>query len=579
MATKKVKGYIVLEIIGVLLAVLLYFILTVPPKIWNVENAKQNECRLHMKSLAQAEKYYFQKHNQYQFSVDTLVQFIQQDSIIQNNRKVVEYSRLLFSQIKKFYDIPLMKAFYRIHSAIYTIKGDYIQNETYLEVQDTVIRQIKHNFDHVIMEFNKLYDPAQFKTTAVILNNLVKIDSVYKNINDFKIQNAAQLVVTHVDSVYQNLNNAEFTAFINKSNEVQGMLYDLITEMKKTKLARITNLPDRLKKFTDQIKRATNELPMLDLNAQVGVVGDYLSRLKAIHDDFITPEKFMLTNRYASLALSEEDSLLIKLSPEFATCPDSKENYMFKLYGPSKNVLLIECPNLQTMAKELVLPIVETLEPLKIRDAWKILQKANDSLAYVLDNSIAIYRKSRVARDMIFAKKDVETMLNLFYENTPLSFKYSKQLDIMVDTLKNDFRISLLKAQLEENLNGLDTLATRCEKQDFLIIDEWAGKVVKSAEKLDSALLGNVKALKRRDQKKVKSIMPVVEFWKNSVKEFETIFTSDQTPVLKAARKNLEEAWKEKIQKGRKETTKIIFKETHKNHGFVDNGQYSWEMR
>lgn len=577
MATKRAKGYIALEILGIVLAVLLYIILTQPPKIWKVESQKRNTCRLHMRSLYEAEQYYYKRNNQFTKNIDTLVQFIAEDSVVQNNRKIVEYSRLLYNQIDDFYNVPLVNAFYRIHSAINTIQGDYIQNETYLESQDSLILQAKVQFENIMKKLNSLYDPYQFKQASKILIYLNKIDSVYKNINDLKLQIASQMVMVDADSVYRNAEKGEFTDFLNKLNEIQTEIYDLIGLMKQTKLARITNLPDRLKKFTDQMRRASQEIPLMNLGEQSNLVQDIASKFKALHDDFITPEKFNLTSNYASLSLSEEDSLLIKLAPDFAKCPDSGEDYIIKFFGSKQNAILIECPNLQNMARELVLPEIEKLNALDVRKAWNILQKANDSLYVVLNKAIIPYRKTRKARDIIFVKKDAENMLNLFYENTPLSFKFSKKLDIMVDTLKNDFRISLLKTQLEENLNGMDTLAVRCETGNFEVIDNWMAKVVKSTMVLDSTLKANMKLLRRRDRKSVVDLMPVIEYWKSMVQNYESKFTAEQAPILKEVRNNLSEIWEQKVQKGKKEVVKVIFKETHKNHGYINNGQLSWE--
>lgn len=577
MATKKGKGFLVLEILGALLLVLLYIILTEPPKIWKIEAKKENDCRLHMRSIYEAESYYFQRNDSFNLNVDELVAFLENDSILQNNRKIVQYSRMIHENIQKFFDIPIINAIYRINSAFNTIKGDYIQNETYLERPDEQIQQIDRDFQIVIKKIDGLYDPLQYKNIASILLYMNKIDSIQKNINDFKIQMAAQLATINADSISKNIDDLEIGILSSKLNEIQDSLYFVIAELKDSPLARITNLPDRMKKFTDQIKRANGELPLFNKTEQINLLSDQVSKFRAMHDDFVTPEKFTLSNSYASLALTEEDSLLIKLKPSFAYCPDSGEPYIYTIYGSARNLLHVECPNLQQWAADLITPELAKIKDFQIWDSWKIISDANDSLYQVLNEAVSLYRKTKASRDIILNKKEVETQLNLFYQSTPLSYKYSKQIDVMIDTLTNAFRLSLLKTELEENLNGLDTLALRCETNDFKAIDGWMEKIYTKSQIFDSVLTANKKFLKRSDRSKLKSIMPVVDYWKSQIEEYKTTFKPQFAPVLKEVRVNLNSTFEDKIQKGKRETTKVIFKEKHENHGFVDNGQLSWE--
>lgn len=579
MATKKLKGYLALELLAVILLVVLIVVLTTPPKIWKMEEKKKNDCQMHMKSIYVAETYFYKNVGVYTSSFDTLLMFVKSDTVLKRKRQIVEFSRELFEHLRKGEEIPFLNAIERIHSAIYTITGDFQQNESYFETQDSSIFLLKEPFEQVVGNLNNFYDPVQYKNVAKILEFLSKRDSLIANINDFRLQNASSEAKSYMDSLLHYYQQADFDVFVSRARELQNNLYSLINAMNKTRLRTLTNLPDRLKKFTDQFRRATEEIPLLVKDEQVGLMNNYVEQLHKIHQKFIDPANFLLSKEFTTLALVEEDSLLIKLAPEFAFCPDNGEPYLLTFYGNNKSRILIECPNLFHEYKDLVQSTVTPLKGLKVLQAWKYLDEGNTKLLDALEQGMGLYRKTKVARDLIFIKKEAETKINLFYTNTPLSYKYSRKVQEMVDTLANEFHLSVLKTLLEENLSGMETLAKRCEDGNFEAIDKWVQNVTKSVLAVDSAFKANTKLLSRADRSKLMDLKPVVEEWNAQLQEFKKSFTPDQAPVLLESRNKLESVWEEHIQKGKKISTKGIFRETHKNHGYVDNGIYSWELK
>ena len=106
MASKKSRGYIILELLAVVLAIVLWFILAEPPQIWEQEDNFDEKCKTNMASLYEAQNYHYRNKGSFCANFDSLFIYLNTDSSLQNSKKLVKCSKDLNSQIEKILQVP-----------------------------------------------------------------------------------------------------------------------------------------------------------------------------------------------------------------------------------------------------------------------------------------------------------------------------------------------------------------------------------------------------------------------------------------------------------------------------------------
>ncbi len=565
MANSKSRGYIVLEVLAVLLVILLWFVLTQPPKIWEQEKEKEIVCQNHMAALYEAENYYYQKNQSYISDFDSLFSFLQKDTDLQSRKKIVDYSTELNDKIAAILEVPALAELYKIHSAIGEITADFKANQHYLD-RDTVFVQTAAKIND---ELKKLYVAESHQEIDKIFVFIDSLDQLLADITDYKIQSSSQKALKYADSLKNTYSHVQLSQLNSKLSPIVKDLYDFYAILKVSSLAETTNIPDRLKKFTDQMNRANNTFTQFVKDEQISSLGIQIAQLKKLHEDFLAPDKFSLTSNKANLALEETDVQLVAIDKTFKNCPDCGEPYIYT-FMPGGGII-IECPNLQQTAKTQLLEELDKIKNFELWNAKETIFKASDSLLIMAKANKKLLRKHR---EYFMLYKDVESDLLSINRGNILTLKYITNISNMLATLDTNFRISTAEQLLEENLNGLDTLAARCETHEFKYLDNWASLVEQKVMKLDS--LAGTFRLKQRERRKLIKLQPVLDYWKTSVADFKNSFKAPYAETLVDVHKELKEKF-DNIKNGISERQNIIFHEKHKNHGFVENGSKSWE--
>jgi len=567
MADSKSRGYIVLEILAVFLVVLLWFILTEPPQIWEQENTFEEKCQTNMTGLYEAENYFYQKNNAYIMEFDSLYSFLKKDTLLQNAKLIVEYSNRLNSQIKGLLDIPAVNGLYNINSAVSEISADFVANQHYFGREDSSFLETA---DIISTNMQKLYTPIgnlELVKTFVYLDSLTDLSN---NLSDYTIQNASLKALNYADTIRRGYSNFTQQNLNSVLDPIVSSLYDFYRTIKASELANTTNIPDRLKKFTDQINRANNNYGQFVRTEQEALLQNQLAQLKTLREDFLQQDKFMITSRRASLALDELEAIIAQIDESYKVCPDCGKPYIYsKTMGSG---ILIECPNLQETAKEELLPVMNSVKGYPLWNAVDGLIKANDSLVEIAVENKNLLRRHR---DYFMQYKDIESDMAIIKDNKLLVIKYLNNIRNMMNVLDSSFQMSAAEQMFSDNLNGFDTLALRCQTGEFKSFDSWAMRVEKKIMRLDS--MPEEFRLNRRQRANLIDLDGVVENWKNTIAEFKSAFKPAYADELIKSRTLLKENF-DNLKNGRKERQQVIFYQNHKNHGFVDNGLKSWEQ-
>jgi hypothetical protein len=123
----KPKGSIILKIVIVLLLALLIYTIWEPFEIVRQEDSNQRESRLRMSNIRAAQMFYFRNHDTYVRDLDSLVYWIQTDSL------VMAKSDSLFSPLVKSPFIPESLRFSpKSHQAYRMLVDDTSATKRYL---------------------------------------------------------------------------------------------------------------------------------------------------------------------------------------------------------------------------------------------------------------------------------------------------------------------------------------------------------------------------------------------------------------------------------------------------------------
>jgi len=141
MAKKGYQGSILLEALIVVLALLLVAVIVLPNKIWKEENALTSQCRYNINSIFEAERFLFRKTDHYTTNLDSLAEFVSQDSTLLTRQRLVKLSNELNDVLVEVMNLPTVKQMLIISQSVNEIDGDLRTSDRYFrkypELSDT----------------------------------------------------------------------------------------------------------------------------------------------------------------------------------------------------------------------------------------------------------------------------------------------------------------------------------------------------------------------------------------------------------------------------------------------------------
>jgi len=563
MAAKGSKGSILLEILIVLMALLLIAVIIIPNQIWEEEELVTSNCRQNINSLYEAERFYYQRNSTYTDSLGKLLTFIRADSGLSKRQMLVSLSNSLTQVLENILTITSFESISKISLASFEITGDLMGNERYFRKYPEV-DQVREEIVREMMKLDSSIIFPNFSQSKLFVDSLRDLK---ESVSDYSLQVAAYRAISAADSLSLYYSKLERDELVQTWSTQYSKINQFISDIRKTDISKVSTVPDRLKKFIDQINSNVQGLKTANSSKDSEALGVEMQSLIELHQKFLSPEFFMLTESYSLTKLNETDSILISLSQANFDCPDAKTIYLF---DTTKSRITIECPNLLDAFQMVFKEDIESIRNLPFYQQVTNIANIIDTTKVVLDeNRKEVRRYTDVLLKIKELQVELDQMNNVFF------YRYANELNNFIQLVDQEKRFSLLKPAIEDVLNPIDTLAVRVESGNVVDLEDRLNYFNKQLAALDSSIQAT--RLPRRVRNKLMSNTEPFQPVFTELANIKSGFSPQDASALHEASSELEEDLLEALE-GEQEQVYIIFRREHKNHGHIASGEKSWEQ-
>lgn len=565
MAAKASKGSIILEILIVLMALLLVAVILIPNRIWKEENQITDTCRNNMNTINEAELFYYRTNDAYSDTLTNLLNYVQADSALKQRQALVSLTQSFKQVLNNILGVPAIGDISSISQATDEITGDLMGNDRYF-------RKYQNIFDEsnqIMREMNQI-DSSQafpnFSKTKVFVDSLRNLRD---KVSDYVLQNAVLEAINFTDSISFYFEQSEFDNVNEFWKNEATSISNLISDIKNTDIVKISSVSDRLQKFADRINVSMAALQTANIEQNKTQLASERQNLGSLHEKFLSPDYFMLTKRYAMSSLNETDSILIHFDPKMFVCPDDQKPYIIDTTGGRQ--LTIECPNLLDRFHE---KFVETVQPISNLQLYGQM----DQLDTVITKTKAALNQDRevIRRNTDLLLQVKELLVEMDNMSSIFFYRYVNELQAFVKLIDQEKMLSVLKPSIEEVLNPMDTLATRIENKDLNDLSQKIDYFNSRFSSLDSAIAAL--RMPSRSRRQVVNISETFQPASNIIDQMRAGFDAAEAKELRAASEKLEKDLLNALE-GVNQTEYVIFQRTHINHGYIKDGEKSWEQK
>ncbi len=563
MANRRSSGSIIYEILIVLLTLLLIAVITVPDKIWKEEEFLTQTCRTNLNAIFEAERYHYRQTETYVDSLPALVSFIANDSTLQSKKRIYDLSQELVHALDATLNIPALSKLVPITKSLHEISSDLEFNERYFRKYQDIMQQ-KDELLSTIGAIDNQVEFPHFIFTKMYVDSLIRLR---EHLNEYTLQNAAQLAQRMVDSLQVHLPKIERPYVKSYWDNLHSRLMDFTNKINKTDIKHVSSVGDRIQKFSTRIDKSLQGLFQTNLEASVQMLTQYHVDLNQLYTKFLAPENFLLSQRYAMLQLGETEEMLLGLNESHLYCPDNHQPYLISINGAH---FVVECPNLLDDFHDKIMAATEPLKSLSLFEYIHRIDTTLQATKHLMDADRPYFRrKTSLILDLKELMTDLDNFEGVFF------YQYAKEIAAFLDTLDQAKQLSYLKPTIEDILNPMDTLAVRIETRNVSDLEQRFQALGKKIQRLDSTVAAT--RFPRSVRRKLHSYYPVYQQVFQAIEELKANMNSDEARILRQARATIEKDLLD-VLKGRKERIHVIFFKTHINHGFVKDGEKSWEM-
>lgn len=562
MAAKGSRGSFLLEFLIVLLALLLIAVIIVPNQIWEEEEQISIRCRNNMNAIFETERFYYQKFGNFTDSLSKMLTVVQSDSGLQERQTLVSLTQSFVKVVDNVLSIPSIEMISKISQATFEITGDLYGNERYFRRYN----EIAQNAQQIVREMVRIDSSIAFPNFSRTKLFIDSLRYLKEGVSDYQLQIAILKAINSVDSLKLYYTKIEKDAFNNFWREEHTKISQFISDIRATDISKVSTVPDRLKKFIDQINSSVQILNSANELNDAEAIEVQKQNLTELHQKFLSPEFFILTKRYSLTSLNEVDSILIYVSQEDFYCPDAKESY---LMDTTKKRLTIECPNLldifQKRFKEDIEPIRNVPVYQQVADISDVIERTKLALD---TNRILLRRNTNLLLQIKELTVEMEDINNVFF------YRYVNDTRDFIRSVDEEKKLSIIKPAIEDILNPLDTLGKRIETGNIADLEKKLNYFNDKLQQLDSAITETRLPSAVRRQV-VSNTAPFQEVF-NIVKEIKGSFTKEDADAFEDTSEELEETLLNALE-GENENMYIIFNKKHINHGYIKGGEKSWE--
>lgn len=556
------KGSIILKIIIILLALLLVAVIALPQRIWNEEDILVTQSRKNMNAIYEAQKFFHQKTGHYTDDLDTLITVIQNDTSLQQKKRLVNLTHEIYDIMENTLEIPSIAGILLVSGSVSELQSDLLGNDRYFEKYVDLDESQKRIFMN-LTRFDSSAAFPQFCKTKTFVDSL---NDLKNRINEYRLQNSAYLAETYLDSIHTTLPKVEKDAIRNFWDNLHLLITQLIKDAEQTDIRKVTNIIDRLQRANERINSAILNLLNADIQSDLAELSNLQSEMNSVYQKYISSEQFQLTQRFGLLELTETDSTLLNLNRDDFTSPDDNEKYIVDAKGEH---LIIESPNLldkfASKNREIVEPIRNSVLFKEIESIQEIIDSTNQAMTETVP---LIRRHGNVLLDM------KETMAELKDLNSVPFYKMANDLNTLVDTIETEKKISVLKPMFEETLNPIDTLAARIRNKNIGDLEERLNYLGNEIKGIDSLLSSST--IPSRVRRRIKPIYPIYEPVFSILNDMKSSMNDELANKIETVSENLEKSLVE-VLNGYSENVYVIFQKKHINPGYIKDNVKSWE--
>jgi len=556
------KGSLVLKIVIILLIFLLVVVIAVPEKIWTEEETITNQSRRNMTSIYEAEQFFFRKSGEYTTNLDTLVTVIQNDTSLLQRKQLVDLTNEIYQILGNTLDIPSLQSILVVSKSVREIQGDIVGNDRYFEKYD----ELNRTKEEIFLNLNRFDSSAAFPRFCSTKSFVDSLDELKNRINEYRLQNSAYHAQNYLDSVRTLLPGVEKNTVKEFWGDLNNKIDKFIKDADNTDIKKVTNIVDRLKRFKDRINGSIQVFLNSNTQGDLKELSNQKSTLNAVYQSFISPENFQLTQRFGLLELTEVDSTLLTFVPDNFTCPDSKENYIVEKKTGS---IVIESPNLLTDFTKENREIVQNIEDNNLFNQFSSLSQTLDSTEHLMNQQIPLIR--RYGNILLNIKEIIAEMKNL---SSVKSYSMIQNLQLLVDTVQTEKKISALEPIFIETLTPMDSLAARIRSRNIRDLEGKLQYLGEKIQELDSMIMSL--RLPSRIQNQIRPFYPAYEPVFSILSNIKGAMNEELADRIETAVNKLEKSMNQ-VKNGYNETVYVIFQKKHINHGYIRNGVRSWE--
>lgn len=578
MSEQRFKGSWILKILIVLLALVLVAVIYIPDKTWKMERKIIETSRNNLVALYETENYHYSKTRRYLpgDSLEALITFADSDSALIARQKIGQLTHELSRNLDGIMQLPLIKALLPISKSLNEITDELNFNSRYFSKYEHIAAQS----EAVLSSLPRFSSGSvDFPNFSIIKNYVDSLSILKERIGEYKLQNAALLGQRYLDSLNAHINNIEMGAVTRAWNVEYNKISALLKDVRKTDIILVSTVADRTKKFIDRIKSSMEELARINLGENIHLLQMQKEYLNQTHESFLTRQNFFISQNYGIMQLNEVDSLLVKLNEDNLYCPDTfegKHRYIVH-YRPGHAGIVVECPNLlDNFQKELI----AATAPLKDLSLYPVIDKINsalDSTLRVMNQTKDKYRLSRYSTEVLLSMKELEAEMKQEMDNVRL-YRYVRRVQAFVDTVETEKRLSALKPMIEDVLAPMDTLAEHIDKRDVADVEKKLNYFGRKIQFIDS-LVANTSQIPANVRREIPAFKNSFENVYAALNEIKNAINPADAPKLRRASDEIEKSLVQALNGYRERIYGGFFHIEHTNHGFIENGNKSWEER
>lgn len=567
------RGSIIFKILIVVFIAVLWQVIYIPGKIWKEENSLEKIGRQNMNAIYEAENYYYNKTKKFvpADSLENLLSFINADSSLQQKRQIGELTHILTDSIDRVLEIPVLSSIVPISESISEMNGDLDFNSRYFEKYPEILNA-KNDIKADLRKFEGTIDFPNFCAAKTFVDSLKILKD---RINEYNLQNSTLLVQRYIDSLAVYLPKVELAQVQTYWKSTYDKINQFIKAVNKTDIASVSSVGTRLNKFIDRANTGMSELQKSDLNANLQMLGRQRQAVAGVHNHFIS-DYFLLTQKRGILQLNEVDSVLVKFDESNFYSPDTldgKNRYLI-YYTPGKNNIIVESPNLLNRFHDELASATAPVQNLSIFPALTRLDTSLSNLGDHLDKVKTEQRLSRYSTELLLNIKELSAELKDL--SSVRFYRYATGLKTFVDTIQTERRFSALKPLIEDIRNPMDTLAVRLENRNIADLekrmDYFAGKI----GVLDSMIANNNK-IPANVRRAVNFTADFENAKGNILSDLKSAMNPADGEKLRQAGVAIDKSTDVILNGYHEPVYGIFFSKKHKNHGYIENGQKSWE--